>query len=85
MDSIINRLEMGMCQQSHMNLHRVGRRSPRQYLIGVRAVASVYGLTSLPPEQAPATQLLSLIRRHRAIENRCHWHRDATLGKDRCF
>lgn len=51
---------------------------------GVTTTSCVYGLTSLPPEQASAAQLLSFVRRHWAIENSCHWRRDATLGEDRC-
>jgi len=51
---------------------------------GVTTTSHAYGLTSLTPEQASAKQLLKLIRQHWAIENRCHWRRDATLGEDRC-
>jgi hypothetical protein len=51
---------------------------------GVTRTSYAYGLTSLTPEQAPAAQLLRLVRAHWMIENRCHWRRDATLGEDRC-
>jgi predicted transposase YbfD/YdcC len=44
----------------------------------------VYGLTSLPSEQASAAHLLHLVRAHWAIENKSHWRRDATLGEDAC-
>lgn len=40
-----------------------------------------YFLTSLGP-QAPARRLLRLIREHWYIENRLHFVRDVTLGKD---
>lgn len=51
---------------------------------GVATTATVYGLTSLPPAQASAEQLLTFVRQHWAIENQSHWRRDATLGEDRC-
>lgn len=51
---------------------------------GVTTTSFAYGLTSLTPKQAPAVQLLRLVRQHWAIENQCHWRRDATLGEDRC-
>lgn len=44
----------------------------------------IYGLTSLPMQQALPGRLLQLIRNHWAIENRLHWRRDATLGEDAC-
>lgn len=44
----------------------------------------VYGISSLSPQQAGATRLLELVRRHWAIENRLHWRRDVTLGEDHC-
>ena len=44
----------------------------------------VYGLSSLPFRQAPASRMLSVIRDHWAIENRLHWRRDVTLGEDAC-
>ncbi len=43
-----------------------------------------YGLTSLPPDQASASQVLRLVRQHWEIENRQHWRRDVTLGEDAC-
>lgn len=43
---------------------------------------TVYGLTSLGPDQAPAAQLLHLVRSHWHIENRSHWVRDVTFGED---
>ena len=43
-----------------------------------------YGLTSLPPVQASASQVLCLVRQHWHIENCQHWRRDVTLGEDAC-
>ncbi len=45
---------------------------------------SVCGLTSLPPHLATPEQLLTWVRSHWSIENRCHWRRDATLREDAC-
>jgi hypothetical protein len=41
-----------------------------------------YKITSLPPDQASATDLLQLSRGHWAIENQLHYVRDVTLGED---
>jgi predicted transposase YbfD/YdcC len=49
---------------------------------GTWSTSVVYGLTSLPPKQATAQQLLQLNRDHWGIENRLHWRRDVTLGED---
>ena len=43
---------------------------------------TVYGITSLSPQQASSARLLELVRRHWAIENRLHWRRDVTLRED---
>jgi predicted transposase YbfD/YdcC len=51
---------------------------------GKRSYESVCGLTSLSTAEATPAKLLSLVRSHWHIENRCHWRRDATLGEDRC-
>ena len=59
-------------------LKRTVRRGSR------RTTETVYGLTSLTPEVAPAPQLLYLIRRYWHIENRLHWRRDVTLREDAC-
>ena len=45
-------------------------------------VDEVYGVTSLPPERAAATQLLHFIRQHWQIENGLHYRRDVTLQED---
>jgi hypothetical protein len=44
---------------------------------------TVYGITSLTPEQADASRLNSLVRGHWHIENRSHWVRDVTFDEDR--
>ena len=44
---------------------------------------TVYGITSLTPEQADASRLNSLVRSHWHIENRSHWVRDVTFDEDR--
>ena len=44
---------------------------------------TVYGITSLTPEQADASRLNSLVRGHWHIENRSHWVRDVTFEEDR--
>ena len=45
---------------------------------------TVYGLTSLKPEDANPKRLLALSRNHWSIENRLHWVRDVTFDEDRC-
>ena len=44
---------------------------------------TVHGLTSLPPEQATAELVLSLVRGHWSIENRVHHVRDVSYHEDR--
>jgi len=44
----------------------------------------VYGLTSLTATKASPRRLLSLQRRHWAIESELHYRRDVTLGEDAC-
>jgi predicted transposase YbfD/YdcC len=44
---------------------------------------TVYGITSLTPQEADPYRLLSLIRGHWHIENRSHWVRDVTFDEDR--
>ena len=45
---------------------------------------TVYGITSLAPEEANAERWQGLVRGHWGIENRLHWVRDMTLGEDAC-
>lgn len=44
---------------------------------------TVYGITSLSPEQASPLRLLELVRSHWHIENKSHWVRDVTFDEDR--
>lgn len=41
-----------------------------------------YAITSVPREQAGASELLGWWRGHWGIENRLHWIRDVTFGED---
>jgi predicted transposase YbfD/YdcC len=45
---------------------------------------TVYGITSLPPLEASAADLLTLTRQHWSIENGLHYRRDVTFGEDAC-
>jgi len=44
---------------------------------------TVYGITSLTPQQADAARLMNLVRCHWHIENKSHWVRDVTFGEDK--
>jgi predicted transposase YbfD/YdcC len=44
---------------------------------------TVYGITSLTPQQADSARLLELVRCHWHIENMSHWVRDVTFDEDR--
>jgi predicted transposase YbfD/YdcC len=50
---------------------------------GEITLKTVYGITSLTPDEASAEQLLALIRQHWHIENKSHWVRDVTFDEDR--
>ena len=50
---------------------------------GKRTLEVSYGITSLAPTTAQASQLETLWRGHSPIENRKHYVRDVTLGEDR--
>jgi predicted transposase YbfD/YdcC len=50
---------------------------------GRRHEAVRYALTSLPPQVADASRLLTLVRGHWQIENGVHYVKDVTLGEDR--
>lgn len=43
-----------------------------------------YAVTSVPRQQADATQLLAWWREHWGIENRSHYVRDVTFDEDAC-
>ncbi len=51
---------------------------------GEATVETVYGITSLTPEEADAGRLLGLLREPWRIENCLHYVRDVTLGEDAC-
>jgi predicted transposase YbfD/YdcC len=70
------RLDWGRARQYFL-LERVRWMGARE---GVRTV--VYGITSLPREQAGAARLLALVRAHWEIENRSHWVRDTLFRED---
>lgn len=44
---------------------------------------TVYGITSLTPQQADSARLLEFVRCHWHIENMSHWVRDVTFDEDR--
>lgn len=50
---------------------------------GKREVDIVYGITSLPPEQASQKRLLAINRGHWSIENKSHYVRDTAYDEDR--
>ncbi len=56
------------------------RKAPRT---GKTTIETVFGVTSLGPERASASELLALNRGHWAIENRLHYVRDFTYDEDR--
>jgi hypothetical protein len=45
---------------------------------------TVFGITSLPRDQADAERLLAIVRAHWGIENKVFHVRDQTLGEDAC-
>jgi len=51
---------------------------------GVETIEIDYAITSVPRDQADATQLLAWWRGHWGIENRSHYVRDVTLDEDAC-
>ena len=44
---------------------------------------TVYGITSLSPEESSSLRLLDLVRSHWHIENKVHWVRDVIFEEDR--
>jgi len=51
---------------------------------GQKTVEVQYAITSLSPDRADATRLLSYWVGHWGIENRLHWVRDVVFGEDAC-
>ena len=51
---------------------------------GERTHEIAYGITSRPPEQADAKQVLKVNRGHWSIENSCHYILDWNYDEDRC-
>ena len=63
-------------------LARVGRLE-REVTVGGESTAEVaYLITSVPPGEAGAADLLGWLRGHWGVENRLHYVRDATMGED---
>jgi predicted transposase YbfD/YdcC len=50
---------------------------------GEASKETVYGITSLSPEEASPLRLLDLVRSHWHIENKVHWVRDVIFDEDR--
>lgn len=50
---------------------------------GKTSIETVYGITSLTPQQADAKRLLVLSRGHWSIENKSHYVRDMLYDEDR--
>ena len=51
---------------------------------GQETIETVCAVTSLGPQRASASRLLTLARGHWGIENRFHWVRDMSFGEDAC-
>lgn len=57
-------------------------RSRRERSASTASLTVTYGITSLPPERAPAAELLRLVRRYWGIESHLHYPRDVFLDED---
>jgi len=53
-----------------------------ELVAGKRREEIVYGLTSVPPQEAGPGRLLRWVRGEWLIENRSHWVRDVTYDED---
>ena len=58
-------------------------RERRVLRTGKTTTETAFGVTSLGPERAQASELLALNRGHWAIENRLHYVRDTAYDEDR--
>jgi predicted transposase YbfD/YdcC len=67
------------------NLHQVFKltRTTIDPRTGEFFCSTVYGITSLSPDRASPSQLLTFIRHHWTIENKLHWIRDVIFDEDR--
>jgi hypothetical protein len=61
---------------------RVGRLEREVTVGGESTVEVAYLITSVPPGEAGAAELLGWLRGHWGIENRLHYVRDVTMGED---
>ncbi len=59
------------------------KRNRTQLTTSKNSDETVYGITSLAPEQADTKRLLALSRGHWSIENRSHYVRDMVYDEDR--
>jgi hypothetical protein len=77
--------EAGTHQVPWPHLAQVCRIRRRRVDVGTGEVEDEvsYAITSLPPGQADATRLLTLLRDHWGIENQLHHVRDVTFDEDR--
>ena len=64
-------------------LAQVCRVTRTRQVKGQESQETAYAISSLPREQAGASQLLGWLRGHWGIENRLHWVRDVTFDEDR--
>jgi predicted transposase YbfD/YdcC len=65
------------------HLSQITRLVRKRTVKGKTTTETVYGITSLTPEEAGAKDLLTYSRAYWEIENRLHWVRDVTFGEDR--
>jgi Transposase DDE domain len=66
----------GVAQVFQMTRYRTNRTT------GARQAETVYGITSLTPDQARPAAIAAYLRGHWQIENRLHWVREVTYGED---
>ena len=69
-------------QQNWAGLKQGFELTRQRTINGVTTTQTVRGITSLSPERADATRLLTLTRGHWGIENGLHYRRDVTMGED---
>jgi predicted transposase YbfD/YdcC len=59
-------------------------REVEEFKSGKKRSETVYGVSSLSGEQADASRLLEIVRKHWMIENGLHYRRDWSLREDYC-